>query len=422
MILTDINITECIIIDSIRELSSNSDAGPEGIPPSLLLNCAHELAPSLLILFKQSLLSGVIAPSLERAAIVPVFKSGDRTVPSNDRHISLTYVIIKVLERIVRNQIVAFLISKGYLNPTQHEFRGGCSCLLAWLNVFDDIRHLMSGGNSVDMVYLDVAKAFDKVDHGVLLLKIKTLGITGILGVWLYHFLTDRTHFVRLQGGASLDSPVLSGVTQGTVLGPLLFIILMSDINCGISSTSIVSFVDDMRFMNIARLMTKSKQKLKFLADLCNSTTLFLCLCDVIQDSEIQIPYFLIARSYRYSRVGGRVYVYVRNTVHFKICLCFTNSVCELLILKLQNPSIIIIIIYKLPLCLDCDFIDVISRAEQYILTIPAPLPNIILLGDFNFPLINWSNPNFQCPLSSPLFHISDRLFYVVRMWVQLKR
>ena len=107
--------------------------------------------------------------------------------------------------------------------------------------------HLLSGGNSVDMVYLDFAKAFDKVDQGVLLHKIKTLGITGRLGVWLYHFLTDRTHFVRLQGGVSLDSPVRSGVLQGTVLGPLLFIILMGDINHGISSSNIVCFTDDTR-------------------------------------------------------------------------------------------------------------------------------------------------------------------------------
>ena len=89
----------------------------------------------------------------------------------------------------------------------------------------------MSGGNSVDMVYLDFAKAFDKVYHGVLLHKIKTLGITGRLGVWMYHFLTHITHFVRLQGGVSFDSRELSGVPQGTVLGPLLFIILMGDIN-----------------------------------------------------------------------------------------------------------------------------------------------------------------------------------------------
>ena len=144
-------------------------------------------------------------------------------VNDNYRPISLTSVIIKVLERIIRKQIVAFLVSKGYLNPTQHGFREGHSCLSALLNVFDDIMHLMSGGNTVDMVYLDFAKAFDKVDHGVLLHKIKTLGITGKLGVWLYHFLTHRTHFVRLQGGISHASPVLCGVPQGTVLGPLLF-------------------------------------------------------------------------------------------------------------------------------------------------------------------------------------------------------
>ena len=78
------------------------------------------------------------------------------------------------------------------------------------------------------------------------------------------------------------------------------------------------------------------------------------------------------------------VCVYVRNTVNFKICLCFSNSVCELLIPKLQNSSIIIIIIYRPPSCIDWDFIDVISRAEQYILTIPAQLPNIVLLGDLN--------------------------------------
>ena len=90
----------------------------------------------------------------------------------------------------------------------------------------------MSGENTVDMVYLDFAKAFDKVDHGVLLHKIKTLGITGKLGVWMYHFLTDRTHFVILQGGISQDSPVLSGVLQVTGLGPLLFIIFIPYICC----------------------------------------------------------------------------------------------------------------------------------------------------------------------------------------------
>ena len=78
---------------------------------------------------------------------------------------------------------------------------------------------------------------------------------------------------------------------------------------------------------------------------------------------------------------------------------------------KLLHPSKIIILIYIPPSCLDCDFIDIISHSQQYILSIPTPLPNIILLGDFNFLLINWSNPNSQCPLSSPLIDLSDLLF-----------
>ena len=100
---------------------------------------------------------------------------------------------------------------------------------------------------SVDMVYLDFAKAFDKVDHGILLHKLKDLGITGKLGVWFFHFLSNRSHFVRLPGGVSNDHPVISGVSQGTVLGPLLFLITISDINKDISSSKLISFADDTR-------------------------------------------------------------------------------------------------------------------------------------------------------------------------------
>ena len=245
--LTNIVLSEKIIIEAIHELSTRSAAGPDGIPSSLLVNCATELAPLLLIVFTHSLSSGVVPPSFKLAAITPVFKSGDRTTPSNYHPISLTSVFSKVLERIIRKQVSSFIDKKGCLNSTQHRFRSGRSCLSALLSVFDDIMHMLEDGGSVDMVYLDFSKAFDKVDHGILLHKLKALGITGHLGIWFFNFFTRWPHFVRLPGAICGDSPVLSGVPQGTVLGPLLFLIMLADINKDISESNLISFADDTR-------------------------------------------------------------------------------------------------------------------------------------------------------------------------------
>ena len=169
--------------------------------------------------------------------------SNNQCYQNGGRKRNLTSCISKVFERIIRKQVLAFLEWKGLLYNTQHGFRSGRSALL---NIFDNLMNMIDSSKTVDMIYL--------VDHGIVLHKLRDLGITGNLGVWFYQFLSDRTQFVRLPVGVSKDSPVLNGVPQGTVLGPLLFIII-SDINNDILSSKIISFADDTRvYSNITQI------------------------------------------------------------------------------------------------------------------------------------------------------------------------
>ena len=239
-------MNEDLIIDVIKELSCNSAAGPDGVPVSLLKNSSVELAKPLNILFNHTINTGQVPSTWKEAAVVPIYKGGDRSLAKNYRPISLTSAMMKLLERLIRKQLVNFLSVHNLFNANQHSFRHGRSCLSALLDVYDNMMTSLSNNpkSSVDMIYLDYAKAFDKVDHGVLLNKLKTFGICGKLGEWLHSFLTNRRHHVRIPGGVSKSDNVLSGVPQGTVLGPVLFLVLISDISNNVDS-NITSFADD---------------------------------------------------------------------------------------------------------------------------------------------------------------------------------
>ena len=149
---------------------------------------------------------------------------------------------------VIKKQVTQFLTERGYLNSSQHGFKKGRSCLSALLSVYDDSMLIFTESYcSVDMIYLDFSKAFDKLDYGVLLHKLRDMGIAGDLGIWFHSFLSNHYHFVRIPGGSSTASPVISGVPQGTVLGPRLFLIPMSDIDIGVLNAKVVSFANNTR-------------------------------------------------------------------------------------------------------------------------------------------------------------------------------
>ena len=205
--------------------------------------------------------SCLIPTSFKEATIIPVFNPGDKSLPSNYRPISLTSVLSKVIAKIIRKKVPTFLTHRGYLHNTHHDFTSGRSCLSALLDVYDNIMHMINNKSTVNMKYLDFSKAFDKVDHGILLHKLRDLAIICRLGLWFFHFLNKRQHYVRIHGGISQPHPVLSGVPKGTVLGPLLFLIMNIDIDKGISpSSKLVSFADDTRVYSCINDIEKCDQ------------------------------------------------------------------------------------------------------------------------------------------------------------------
>ena len=233
--------------NAINELSSNSATGPDNFPAILLKKCKLALIPSLMVIWRSSLDQGFIDPLMKTAYITPIHKGGGKTVPKNYRPIALTSHLIKVFEKLVRNHVVKHLETNNLMNPNQHGFRSGRSCLSQLLEHQENIVNELVAGNDVDVVYLDFSKAFDKVDHSVVLKKMSKLKIGGRVGKWLYSFLTGRTQTVVISGSKSATAPVVSGVPQGTVLGPIIFLILISDIDQDVREAFISSFADDTR-------------------------------------------------------------------------------------------------------------------------------------------------------------------------------
>ena len=230
----------------LANINPNKATGPDEIPGKLLKLGAKELAPSLSVLFQASLDQGKVPDDWKTANIVPLFKKGDKTCPENYRPVSLTSITCKLLEHIVHSTIMDHFETNQILTEIQHGFRQKRSCETQILTTCRDFIQNIEKNSQTDAILLDFSKAFDKVHHASLLNKLKLYGIRKNTFQWIQSFLSERTQKVLVDGTESSLGSVKSGVPQGTVLGPLLFLVYINDMPNGLSEgTKLRLFADD---------------------------------------------------------------------------------------------------------------------------------------------------------------------------------
>jgi hypothetical protein len=242
--LSDVLITPQAVKEKLCKLDASKAFGPDGIPPRVLKELHAELALPISILFNKSVESGVVPFDWRNATVTALFKKGTRSDPGNYRPVSLTSILCKVLESFIRDAIVNYMTDCSLYTKCQHGFRKGRSCTTQLLEVMEDFTKYLDDNDSFDVLYLDFKKAFDSVPHERLLLKMQTYGITGQVLQWVRNFLAGRVQRVRVGRAFSEQADVLSGIPQGSILGPILFTLFINDLPDDISSVCKI-FADD---------------------------------------------------------------------------------------------------------------------------------------------------------------------------------
>lgn len=242
--IPELDITVPGVRKLLKNLKPHKAPGPDDISPWILKEFADYIATPLTRIFRASVKTSVIPGDWKTANVVPIFKKGERYKPSNYRPVSLTSISCKLLEHIIVSNIMGHLEKNNILYTWQHGFRSGRSTETQLVSFVHDLASNLDQRKQVDVVVLDFSKAFDKVSHPHLALKLEHYGIRGPMLDWIVSFLRGRTQRVVLDGVASDIVGVTSGVPQGSVLGPVLFLLYINDLPSTLSSV-VRLFADD---------------------------------------------------------------------------------------------------------------------------------------------------------------------------------
>ena len=233
------------VVKPLKNLKPHKAAGPDDIPLMLLKEAADEIAPTITLLFQASLNQGNTPSTWRKALVVPIFTKGSKSDASNYRPISLTSYLCKLCEHILHSTILTHLANHKILSDAQHGFRKRRSCDAQLLLALNDFARGLEDKSQTDIIFLDFAKAFDKVSHQGLLKKVYYYGIRGHTLKWIESFLDNRSQQVVIDGHFCIDAKITSGVPQGSVLGPLLFLIYINDLPNCVQNSVCRHFADD---------------------------------------------------------------------------------------------------------------------------------------------------------------------------------
>ena len=245
--ITD-QITEEIVKREIRNLNIDKACGPDDIHPQMLVELNDFISAPLAMLFNKTISTGTIPDDWRMAFVTAIYKKGPQNRPENYRPISLTSIICKIMEKLLKEAIMKHVLENNLLSKYQHGFIPGRSTTTQLLSFLDKCAEIVSVGGIVETIYFDFAKAFDTVPHKRLLKKLESYGIKGNILKWIKTFLTNRTQIVKVNGKESVAEAVMSGVPQGSVLGPILFIIYINDLPESVQS-DVFLFADDTKIL-----------------------------------------------------------------------------------------------------------------------------------------------------------------------------
>ena len=315
--ISNILFTESSVRRAIKRLKLHSAGGPDEIPPVFYRKCINVLSRPLSLLFSHCFSCSYLPPIWLTGNIVPIFKKGDRTDANNYRPIALTCTACKLMESVIKDQLLSYLLNNKLISRHQHAFISKHSTASNLIECVHDWLVSLNSARSTDVIYVDFSRAYDSIVISKLLFKIRYYGFSGNLFNWIEQFLSNRSQRTVIDNCSSSFIPVTSGVPQGSVLGPILFLLFINDLDsvcCFLSRLKL--FADDAKFYS--ETVNRSSGTLQLCADrLCN-------WAEICQLGINVKKCYVVTVTNSYATVSSQIY-YINN-----IAIASADSVLDL--------------------------------------------------------------------------------------------